>query len=247
MNRSPRQVEMEVIEDGDNVASNVEVLSEQPVEHMEVSEETVHNSDVSRPHNSPHRRSKALHSDSTRSGKKIRSRGLQFHLTTPEKMNLDYKSTFNSSSLSKPSHKGDLQIDKGVRARVSPTLDHRTERSNPADQSDKKVNDARQAFHARIFPQFAVPKLTTSPSDKFDDVESDRVTSKGKSKRGHANMNSALHKVARKEQQVVDVGNGMKQTVALCLYLCMFVCIYVCLYVCMHVHMSMSITQAHTL
>ena len=210
MDRSPRQIEMEVMEDGDNVASNVEVLSEQPVEQMEASEDGVHNSESYRPHYSPHRRSKALHSDTTRPGKKIRSRGLQFHLTTPEKMNLDYKGGLTSSNLSKPSHKGDLHIDKGMRARVSPTSDYHSERSNSSsnEQSERRTNDARQAFHARIFPQFAVPKLTTAPSDKFDDVESDRVASKGKSKRIHANVNSALHKVARKEQHFDVASNG---------------------------------------
>ena len=208
MDRSPRHVDMEVIEDGDNVASNVEVLSEQPVEQMEASEDSVHNSESYRAHHSPHRRSKALHSDTARSGKKSRSRGLQFHLTTPEKMNLDYKNNFTGSNLNKTSHKGELQIDKGVRARVSPTTDHR---SASNEQSEKRMNDARQAFHARIFPQFAVPKLTTAPSDQFDDAESDRAGSKGKSKRVHGSMNSALHKVARKDQQQVDVAmNGMR-------------------------------------
>lgn len=210
MDRSPRQMDMEIIEDGDNVASNVEVLSEQPVEQMEASEESVHNSESHRHHYSQHRRSKAQHADTTRQGKKTRSRGLQFHLTTPEKMNLDYKSSFSSnsgSSLNRPLHKGDLHNDKGVRARVSPTSDYHSERSTSSDQSDKRVNDARQAFHARIFPQFVVPKLTTAPSDKFDDAESDRAATKGKSKRVHGNMNAALHKVARKEQQVDVVTN----------------------------------------
>jgi len=209
MDRSPRQMDVEVIEDGDNVASNVEVLSEQPVEHMEASEDSVHNSESYRPHHSPHRRNK-VHSDTSRSGKKMRSRGLQFHLTTPEKMNLDYKSSFSNAGLSKSSQKGDLQVDKGVRARVSPTSDYHSEHSTSSDQPEKRVNDARQAFHARIFPQFAVPKLTTAPSDKFDDVESDRITSKGKSKRLHSSMNSALHKVARKEQHFDASTNGIK-------------------------------------
>ena len=209
MDRSPRQVDMEVIEDGDNVASNVEVLSEQPIEHMEASEDSVHNSESYRTHHSPHRRSKALHSDTARPGKKGRSRGLQFHLTTPEKMNLDYKNNFTSSNLNKQTHKGELHIDKGVRARVSPT----SERSTSNEHSEKKVNDARQAFHARIFPQFAVPKLTTAPSDHYDDVESDRASTKGKSKRVPGNMSAALHKVARKEQQFDLAMNGMSYCV----------------------------------
>ena len=206
MDRSPGQVDMEVIEDGDNVASNVEVLSEQPVEQMEASENSVHNSGSFRPHHSPHRRNKGLHSDTTRPGKKSRSRGLQFHLTTPEKMNLDYKNNVTGISLNKTSHKGELQIDKGVRARVSPTSEHR---NASTELANKRTNDARQAFHARIFPQFVVPRLTTSPSDQFDDVESDRATSKGKSKRMHSSMNAALHKVARKEQQFDVAMNGM--------------------------------------
>ena len=213
MDRSPGQVNMKVIEDGDNVASNVEVLSEQPVEQMEASEDSVHNSESFRPHHSPHRRNKALHSDTTRPGKRSRSRGLQFHLTTPEKMNMDYKNNVTGSNLNKPTHKGELQIDKGVRARVSPTSEHR---NASTEQANKKANDARQAFHARIFPQFVVPKLTTAPSDQFDDVESDRATSKGKSKRMHSSMNAALHKVARKEQQFDVAMNGM-----VCMY-CVF-------------------------
>ena len=231
MDRSPRQVDMEIIEDGDNVASNVEVLSEQPVEHMEASEDSVHNSDTHRSHHSPHRRSKALHSDTTKPGKKIRSRGLQFHLTTPEKMNLDYKSSLSSSG-SRSSHKTDLQMDKGVRARVSPTSDYRsTSSSTSSEQGEKRVNDARQAFHARIFPQFAVPKLTMAPSDKFDDVEPDRLTNKGKSKRGHGNtMNTALHKVARKEQHLDLSPNG--KCVCVCVCTCVYVCVRVCTCMC---------------
>ena len=210
MDRSPHHIDMEVIEDGDNVASNVEVLSEQPIEQMEASEDSGHNSESYRTHHSPHRRSKTQHADTTRAGKKTRSRGLQFHLTTPEKMNLDYKSSFAGGSLSKQSHKGDLQNDKGVRARASPTSDYHSERSTSSEQANKRVNDARQAFHARIFPQFAVPKLTTAPNDRFDDVESDRATtSKGKTKRVHGNVNTALHKVARKEQQFDVAMNGM--------------------------------------
>ena len=205
MDRSSRQVDMEVIEDGENVASNVEVLSEQSVEHMEASEDSVHNSESYRPHHSPHRRNKALHSDTARPGKKGRSRGLQFHLTTPEKMNLDYKNNFTSSNFNKQTHKGELHTDKGVRARVSPT----SERGTANEQSDRKANDARQAFHARIFPQFAVPKLTTAPSDHFDDAESDRAGSKGKAKRVRTNTNASLYKVARKEQQVDLATNGM--------------------------------------
>ena len=240
-----RQVDMEVIEDGDNVASNVEVLSEQPVEHMEASEDSVHNSESYRPHHTPHRRSKALHSDTARPGKKGRSRGLQFHLTTPEKMNLDYKNNFTSSNLNKQTHKGELQIDKGVRARVSPT----SERGTSGDQFEKRVNDARQAFHARIFPQFAVPKLTTAPSDQFDDVESDRAGSKGKSKRLHGNMNAALHKVARKEQQFDVAMNGTKHCMLSVCICCVCACAYIsmCVYAQVCVYVSCTCTHHNIL
>lgn len=190
MERSPREVEMEVVEDGENIASNVEVLSEPPAERMDGSEDSGHNVESHRPHPTP-RRGKGLHSDTARPGKKQRTRGLQFHLTTPENMNLDYRNTGGSSamtgSLAKPAHK-DVS-DKGGRARVSHITPNHT---------GEKASEARQAFHARIFPQFttAPPRLTTSPSNMYDDVESDRV-SKGKSKRSHAT--TSLHKMARKE------------------------------------------------
>ena len=247
MDRSPHHMDMEVIEDGDNVASNVEVLSEQPAEQMEASEDSGHNSESYRTHQSPHRRGKAQNSDTTRAGKKTRSRGLQFHLTTPEKMNMDYKSSFTGSGLTKQSHKGDLQNDKGVRARASPTSDHHSVSSSEQHHTDKRVTDARQAFHARIFPQFAVPKLTTAPNDRFDEVESDRVTSKGKSKRVHGNMNTALHKVARKEQQFDVAMNGMYY-ICLCVVCeCMCMLMYECVMSHTHEHSHVHVhTYTHT-
>jgi len=203
MERSPREVEMEVIEDGENVASNVEILSEPPVERMDGPEDNGHNAESYRPHQTP-RRGKALHSDTVRSGKQPRTRGLQFHLTTPENMNLDYRnagSSSTTSSITRPAHK-DLS-EKGGRARASHTT------ANHTGELGQKASEARQAFHARIFPQFATaaPKLTTSPSNMYDDVESDRHVTKGKSKRGHSG--TSLHKMARKDQLLETTMTGM--------------------------------------